>query len=179
MSKKTRDTAEKPARGRRAGDPGARRSYRYVMRMHPDLADGLNKLADESGLSRSLFVERILISFVNQDPRMALDHIGRRVRHDIPPTPVPPGSLASFGRQWQRWSALRHDVLGEESSDTSPVLTSTGATRKATDSAANRGHRSPSACWLPTSASRTRSIPIGAAGGKSEADLQSINDRLR
>jgi hypothetical protein len=138
VSKKTRDTAEKPARGRRAGDPGARRSYRYVMRMHPDLADGLNKLADESGLSRSLFVERILISFVNQDPRMALDHIGRRVRHDIPPTPVPPGSLASFGRQWQRWSALRHDVLGEESYDTSPVFDEYGR-----DKEGHGQHREP------------------------------------
>ena len=91
------------------------------MRIHPDLADALNNLADESGLSRSLFVERVLISFVNQDPRTALDHIGRRVRHDTPPVP-PPGSLASFGRQWQRWSALRYDVLGEEGYDTSPVF---------------------------------------------------------
>jgi hypothetical protein len=84
------------------------------MRMHPDLSDALNALADESGLSRSLFVERVLISFVNQDPRLQLDHIGRRVRHDAPAGAPPAGSLASFGRQWQRWQALKYDVIGED-----------------------------------------------------------------
>jgi hypothetical protein len=122
MPKRSKDSVESPSRGRRAGDPNARRSYRYVMRMHPDLADALNALADESGLSRSLFVERVLISFVNQDPRTALDHIGRRVRHDTPTGGPPRGSLASFGRQWQRWAALRHEVFGEDVNSELPAF---------------------------------------------------------
>ncbi|HWF84818.1 MAG TPA: hypothetical protein VG222_08235, partial [Vicinamibacterales bacterium] len=73
---------EKIKRGRRPGSPDAKRSYRYVMRMHPDLADTLAHLADEAGMSRALFVERILISFVNQDPRISLDHVGRRPKPD-------------------------------------------------------------------------------------------------
>ncbi|MGY4509142.1 hypothetical protein [Bradyrhizobium sp. USDA 3650] len=108
-----KDAAKKRARGRPFGDPDARRSYRFVMRMNPDLADVLDLLADESGLSRSLFVERVLISFVNQDPRIQLNHIGRKV-DTMPTGPAPPGSLASFGAQWRRWHAMKHDVLGED-----------------------------------------------------------------
>ena len=83
------------------------------MRMNPDLANVLDLLADESGLSRSLFVERILISFVNQDPRIQVNHIGRKV-DSVSTGPPPPGSLASFGAQWRRWQALKHDVIGED-----------------------------------------------------------------
>jgi len=111
MSKKEPEP-EKRGRGRRPGDPAARRDYRFVMRMHPDMAEVLNSLADEAGLSRALFVERILISFINQDPRHRLDHVGRAIRPDAPATTT--GTLASFGRAWQRWQALRHDVIGEE-----------------------------------------------------------------
>jgi hypothetical protein len=117
MVKKSADpTYVEGFRGRRPGDPAAKRAYRYVMRMHPDLANALNQLADEAGLSRSLFVERVLISFVNQDPRIDLDHIGRKKRGDTL-APTPPGSLASFGQRWSRWQALRHDVIGEEHPD--------------------------------------------------------------
>ena len=112
MSQKKEHLPEKRGRGRRPGDPAARRDYRFVMRMHPDLANVLNQLADEAGLSRALFVERVLISFVNQDPRHRLDHIGRSIKTDASPTT--PGTLASFGRAWQRWQALRHDVIGED-----------------------------------------------------------------
>jgi hypothetical protein len=84
------------------------------MRMHPDLAEALGVLADEAGLSRALFVERVLISFVNQDPRVRLNHVGRKVEAAAPAGGGTVGSLASFGRQWHRWQALRHDVLGEE-----------------------------------------------------------------
>jgi hypothetical protein len=112
MSQKKDHPPEKRGRGRRPGDPAARRDYRFVMRMHPDLADVLNQLADETGLSRALFVERVLISFVNQDPRHRLDHIGRSIKMDAPTTTH--GTLASFGRAWQRWQALRHDVIGED-----------------------------------------------------------------
>jgi hypothetical protein len=119
MPRKTDDQEEKEGRpiarrGRRAIDPGAKRSYRYVMRMHPDLADALGVLANEAGLSRALFVERVLISFANQDPRMKLNHIGRRVEVPPPPGGGTVGSLASFGRQWQRFQGLRQEVLGEE-----------------------------------------------------------------
>src|SRR5262249_33895294 len=113
MRKKSTETDGKQGRGRPRIDPGSKRAYRFVMRMNSDLADVLNLLSDESGLSRSVFVERILISFVNQDPRIRLNHVGRKV--DTASTgAAPPGSLASFGAQWRRWQALRHDVIGED-----------------------------------------------------------------
>ena len=81
--------------------------------MHQDLADALSMLADEANISRSLFTERVLISFVNQDPRIRLSQTGRR----IPDTAAPgtgSGSFAELGARWRRWSALRHDVLGDD-----------------------------------------------------------------
>lgn len=102
-------------RGRRAGDPAAMRSERLVLRVHPDLIDGLNRAADEAGLSRSTFVERCLISLLNEDPRNSLDHVGRRV----PPETLnkkesPLGSMASFERKWQNFKRLRRTVLMED-----------------------------------------------------------------
>lgn len=120
MSKKPKHQGEKAARGRRPGDPDARRAYRFVMRMHPDLADALNRLADEAGLSRSLFVERVLISFANNNPEIRLDHIGRKIEPGLPRARDTLGSFASFGRAWRRWEAMRHDVIGEDAAHPDP-----------------------------------------------------------
>jgi hypothetical protein len=104
-------------RGRRSGNPGEKRSYRYVMRMHPDLAEVLGLLADEAQMSRALFVERILLSFVNQDPRVNLDPNGRKIGPGRPRHQPQPGSLAAFSQKWSRWQSLREGVFGDDLPD--------------------------------------------------------------
>jgi len=109
---------EPKRRGRRAGDPNAMRSERLVLRVHPDLITALNKAADEAGLSRSTFVERCLISWLNGDPRNHLDHVGR----SVPPEALdkensPLGSMASFEKRWQKFRRLRRTVLMEDFDD--------------------------------------------------------------
>jgi hypothetical protein len=99
--------------GRPKVDPKNLRAYRLVVRVNQDLADALGMLADEASISRSLFIERVLISFVNQDPRHRLAQNGRRIPDNTPP-PAGAGTFADLGQRWRRWSALRHDVLGDD-----------------------------------------------------------------
>jgi hypothetical protein len=107
----SKESVETRRRGRRPGDPGAKRSDRLVLRVHPDLIDALNASADEAGLSRSLFIERILVSYIKSDPRYAdMDHMGRRR-----PTPgsAAQTSLRSFEQRWDRFTAIRRAVVGD------------------------------------------------------------------
>jgi hypothetical protein len=113
VPQKEKDSRPRDRMGRPKVDPKNLRSYRLVMRVNPDLADALSMLADEVSISRSLFIERVLISFVNQDPRFRLAQNGRRIP-DNAQQPAGAGSFADLGQRWRRWSALRHDVLGDD-----------------------------------------------------------------
>lgn len=115
-------TIEPKRRGRRAGDPAAMRSERLVLRVHPHLLDALNVAADEAGLSRSTYVERCLISWLNEDPRNSLDAVGRRVSPEqLSQRDSPLGSMASFERKWQNFKRMRRTVLMEEVPGPDPV----------------------------------------------------------
>jgi hypothetical protein len=101
MGKNARTTKRKKL-GRPKRDPDTLRTSRLVTRIHPDLMSALKGLANANGITRSMLVERTLISFVQlADPRVKLDHMGRRVDGEIP-TDEPLGTPASFNHVWGR-----------------------------------------------------------------------------
>jgi hypothetical protein len=76
-------TKTKKKTGRPPGDPDDVRSERTTMRMHPNLLHELNVGAREAGKNRSLFVEWVLISWINNRllsrGERPLDAIGKYV----------------------------------------------------------------------------------------------------
>jgi hypothetical protein len=94
--------APEPAPGRRTGrTPGPvedLRSERLVQRIHPDLMSAIMQRAREAGFSRSLYVERILVQFMNSMEGAELDAIGKR---------RPPGQAAAFGQTVDQLNQLR------------------------------------------------------------------------
>src|SRR6202165_1329550 len=80
-SKKMPQRAPHNAVARRAADPGDLRTARTAMRLHPDLVAELDMAAREARCNRSLYVERILVNFLNMHAerreRPPLDDIGR------------------------------------------------------------------------------------------------------
>jgi len=99
-----RKTAEESSQGGRPrSDPADLRSDRLVVRIHPDLMSELQEAAREQGISRSLFTERVLLTFLNSrhadgHPRR-LDRIGRYERPAAKPSS---GSVESIASAWQR-----------------------------------------------------------------------------
>jgi hypothetical protein len=114
MAKKT-----SARRGRQRQDPRSIRSERLVLRVHPDLMETLEKLARESGVSRSQMIERTLITFCNLDPRVHLDMTGRKTE----PGADQPSLLATpadFQRRWKGFAAVRAAALGQSEEDALP-----------------------------------------------------------
>ena len=67
--------------GRKAANPDDIRSERLVLRAHPDLVDALTERGKIYGVSRSQFIERILITYLNlQQDQRPLDLTGRYVK---------------------------------------------------------------------------------------------------
>lgn len=65
--------------GRRYGDPGDVRTMRLAQRIHPHLMAVLDQRSREYGITRSQFIERVLIDYLNQNEHSQLDAIGRWV----------------------------------------------------------------------------------------------------
>lgn len=90
------------------------RGERLVLRVHPDFQDLLTMLARERGISRSAYIERVLLGWVSADPRNPrLDAIGKK----IPGVPSPHELLKSnpvrFGQRWKNFSDVSSLLLGE------------------------------------------------------------------
>lgn len=81
--------------------PGDVRTDRLVMRAHPDLMEILTERARERGLTRSAYVEQILVGWVRLDPRnRKVDLIGKYV----PDAPTPQEFRLRHGLAWaERW----------------------------------------------------------------------------
>jgi hypothetical protein len=62
----TKPKTAKKKIGRPGANPDDVRSERTAMRMHPDLQHELSVAAREAGMTRSLFIERLLLSHINQ-----------------------------------------------------------------------------------------------------------------
>jgi hypothetical protein len=53
------------------------RSERLVLRIHSDLMYALTTRAKERGVTRSMYIEKILIAYMNEVERAGLDGLGR------------------------------------------------------------------------------------------------------
>jgi len=103
--KKPAKKVEKNVGGRPRRDPDTLRTERLVLRIHPDLMAELTDIARRNGLTRSMLVERTLISMVNLEggEPYKLDFAGRHLNYDQPPPGRSPlGTPDSFARIWSR-----------------------------------------------------------------------------
>jgi hypothetical protein len=95
--------------GRPPKDIGDLRTERIAMRAHPDLLSHLNDLARRAGIVRSVYIERILVGYVNSVyGEEVLDPIGR----EIPPYgPKGSDSPKAMGPRPENRRVLRDDVM--------------------------------------------------------------------
>jgi hypothetical protein len=101
VKKATAKKAEKNLGGRPRRDPATLRTERLVLRIHPDLMYCLTELAKENGLTRSMLVERAMVTFVNLSAgEPILDTMGRRLHG--PESENVLGTPASFQHVWSR-----------------------------------------------------------------------------
>jgi hypothetical protein len=100
-----------------------------VVRMHPDLVESLTERAKVYGISRSAYVERILIQYLNlQEGQKTLDLIGRYVKDAATEKAMrtsPGDTWAAFGKRnlklfgihAERAAALRGEQAGSGDDD--------------------------------------------------------------
>jgi hypothetical protein len=100
--KKATKQVEKNVGGRPKRDPNTLRTERLVIRTHPDLMRYLTELAGRNGITRSMLVERTLVSFVNLTiGEVVLDSMGRELKGK-PAADEPLGTPESFNQIWRR-----------------------------------------------------------------------------
>jgi hypothetical protein len=58
------------------------RSERLVLRIHSDLMHALTFRSKQHGMTRSMFIEKILIGYMNANEAAGLDGLGRRMTYD-------------------------------------------------------------------------------------------------
>lgn len=77
-AKSTQNRSVPTSRTGRPPRPDDVRSARLILRAHPDLMNVLTVRARAAGVSRSRYVERLLIAWLNADPRNPkLDAVGK------------------------------------------------------------------------------------------------------
>jgi predicted transcriptional regulator len=136
VKKATTKKTGKNVGGRPKRDPNTLRTERLVIRIHPDLMNALTDLARSNGITRSLLVERAMISFVNMSAKDAtpfLDFMGRALT-GRPAGDQPLGTLQSFQQVWKKavggtytppttnvrppgWEPLPSDISGNPEDD--------------------------------------------------------------
>ena len=119
-SKPKKPSDDPPRRRRkRAVTPDAVRSERLILRVHPDLLEMLEQEAEANGgMTRSVYVEQILLGWINRG-RRKLDHRGRRLPSDPPPSEPPLITPAAFETGWRGKAGIRLNSLlqGREPGD--------------------------------------------------------------
>jgi hypothetical protein len=92
--------------GRKPGNPDEMKTGRIVMRAHQDLVDALTERGRIYGVSRTEYIERILISYLNlQEGQRPLDWSGRYVKTQVAAAiakQTPGDAWAAFGRRNMR-----------------------------------------------------------------------------
>jgi hypothetical protein len=87
------------------------RTGRLMMRVHDDLLRLLDVRARERGESRSRYIEKLLLAFLEADPRNPpLDPVGR-IDGDAKPPISKTGEALKFGERWARYSDLNLQLL--------------------------------------------------------------------
>lgn len=110
--------------GRKAGDPNDVRSSRIVQRVHPHLVEVVDELAREEGLTRSLFIERILIKALNKEHGAHLDMVGRWQPYEDPddrPRLVRAKPFAIGERIQKEWEACQNEQIEQSLARRSPT----------------------------------------------------------
>ncbi|MCA6098169.1 hypothetical protein [Bradyrhizobium australafricanum] len=115
---KTRPTLPRPKRDRKAPtrkkggvSTEGLRDGRLVMRVQQSLNDLVDIRARERGESRSRFIERLLVAFLQADPRNPeLDAWGRVLTDG--PTLSKAHDAVRFGAAWAKFVALNESLLG-------------------------------------------------------------------
>lgn len=101
----------KKTAGRRPGPPEDVRTDRLVVRMHPDMFGVLTEKAKFYGVSRSQYVERILIGYLNMQADLTpLDGMGRFIKDPVAAKVAQAGpaeAWAAFGRRNMRLLGLQ------------------------------------------------------------------------
>lgn len=94
--------------------PSDLRAERLVLRVHPDLQAILNVRSREKGLSRSQYVERLILGWVRSDPRNPLlDMIGKRVAKATEPAVLKQSNPLEFGQRWAKFAQVSELLLEE------------------------------------------------------------------
>ena len=107
-----------PARKRPGPEPRDSsdiRHNRLTLRAHDDLMKLLSLRASESGLSRSAYIERLLIAWLRADPRNPkLDNMGKRVPNAGPsPFDLRTSEPLRIAERWQRFSQAHELIFGQ------------------------------------------------------------------
>lgn len=99
----------------KAPSPSDVRAERLVLRVHPDLMEILTVRARERGVTRSAYVEQLLVGWVKLDPRTRrIDAIGKYVPDAPDPTQVRLRSPLSYANRWSKFSTASRLLLSAE-----------------------------------------------------------------
>ena len=86
MVKAAKTPKPKKPMGRPPLDPSELRTERIAIRLHPDLYGEIGKFARIAGMNKSLFIERVVINYLNgeleQTGDRPLDNIGKYFTDD-------------------------------------------------------------------------------------------------
>ena len=94
--------------------PADLRAERLVLRVHPDLQTILNVRAREKGISRSTYVEKVILGWLRADPRNPrLDMIGKRVGGATEPAELKQSNPLEFGQRWAKFDQVSQLILEE------------------------------------------------------------------
>lgn len=131
MAKNSKSSPKKYIPGRGQPPKGsATKSGRLLMRVHPDLLPLIDVHAKERAMTRSQFVEQMLVGFLRLDPRAprinAFGQLEPRPEGTPPPVQVRPGSFPRpatppnpnlFLRRWDDFRRASEMVTGHVPSD--------------------------------------------------------------
>ncbi len=96
-----------------ASAPGDAKTDRIIMRVHPDLLELIDARAREKDLTRSKYLNQVLVGWSNSDPRNPkLDAAGRRIVTATDPRQSQLFKPFSFAERWQRYVAAHNAIFG-------------------------------------------------------------------
>ncbi|PZA13865.1 hypothetical protein DNX69_00010 [Rhodopseudomonas palustris] len=111
-SKPVQKKSQAPPRPGRQARPDDVRSARLILRAHPDLMKILTVRARAAGVSRSRYVERLLVAWLNADPRNPrMDAVGK-ILGGFGQARYAAMSTLSKAERWTRYSAAHAAIFG-------------------------------------------------------------------
>lgn len=91
------------------------RSERLTMRMHPDLMHILDERAKERNVSRSAYIEQLLIGWVQADPRNPkVDGRGKLVENAPSPIEQMNNNSFAYAAKWAKFNTAYAILLGTD-----------------------------------------------------------------